>query len=229
MLKNRLINLKEFKNLLIEKKNLLGCIFLTLIFQGIITIIFYNKIRNNPKNKYFKEKLETIPGLLLLFVVNISLVTLILLRSLNFYMKFGVFIIFSIIQGLFLGGVLRYINEELINSALYSAVSLFICFYLIGLLVVYFKLDLSGLALFLFSSLLLLIIIRITTFFIPSGQVLNRGLSIIGLIIFSIYIIFNTNNILLKYNNNGYDCIRGALDYYLDIINIFLELLNLKN
>jgi len=43
-----------------------------------------------------------------------------------------------------------------------------------------------------------------------------------------LYIIYDTNKILLKYNNTNDYCIIGALDYYLDVINIFIDLLRLS-
>ena len=49
--------------------------------------------------------------------------------------------------------------------------------------------------------------------------------SIISLFIFSLYIIYDTNNILQR-NYNG-DFITASLDYYLDVLNIFIDLLNL--
>ena len=54
-------------------------------------------------------------------------------------------------------------------------------------------------------------------------------LSIISLVIFILYIIYDTNKILLKYDNTTQFCITGALDYYLDIINIFIDMLRLSS
>ena len=42
------------------------------------------------------------------------------------------------------------------------------------------------------------------------------------------YILYDTNNILLKTSGNGGDdCIRGGLDYYMDILNLFSEYLEM--
>ena len=68
--------------------------------------------------------------------------------------------------------------------------------------------------------------IVMTTIFLKSSEFQERTLTIFGLILFSMYIVYNTNNILLKYRNGNIDCIRGAVDYYLDIINIFIRTIN---
>ena len=75
--------------------------------------------------------------------------------------------------------------------------------------------------LFLFYSLFLLIIAQIFNIFHKS-TILMKLLAAIGIIIFSGYIIYDTNTILQR-NYYG-DFITASLDYYLDIINIFIKL-----
>ena len=53
---------------------------------------------------------------------------------------------------------------------------------------------------------------------------IHRYLTAIGLVLFSVYIVYDTNTILQK-DYYG-DFITASLDYYLDIINIFVRLLN---
>jgi FtsH-binding integral membrane protein len=52
-----------------------------------------------------------------------------------------------------------------------------------------------------------------------SGAV--KGLSVVGLMLFSLFVVYDTNTILQR-NYYG-DFITASLDYYLDIINIFLN------
>ena len=63
--------------------------------------------------------------------------------------------------------------------------------------------------------------------FTGTFNMLQKAFSFIGLIIFSIYIIYDTNSILQR-NYYG-DFITASLDYYLDIINIFLDIVNINN
>ena len=53
-----------------------------------------------------------------------------------------------------------------------------------------------------------------------------RSVSMLNIIFFSVYIIYDTNSILQR-NYYG-DFITASLDYYLDIINIFINLINLQ-
>jgi FtsH-binding integral membrane protein len=46
--------------------------------------------------------------------------------------------------------------------------------------------------------------------------------SMVAILLFSMYIIYNTNQIMQR-DYNG-DFIRASLDYYLDILNLFLNL-----
>ena len=69
---------------------------------------------------------------------------------------------------------------------------------------------------------------RLFSLFFKDSPIINKYLSISGITIFMLYIIYNTNEILLKYKNNKDYCIKGAYDYYLDIINIFVKLLEYK-
>ena len=54
-------------------------------------------------------------------------------------------------------------------------------------------------------------------------SVAQKGIAIAGLIIFSIYIVYDTNIILQR--DSEIDFITASINYYLDIINIFNDLL----
>ena len=79
---------------------------------------------------------------------------------------------------------------------------------------------------FLFVSLLILIIAQIFSLFHKS-TILVKSLAAIGIVIFSGYIIYDTNTILQR-NYYG-DFITASLDYYLDILNIFVKLIVLND
>jgi FtsH-binding integral membrane protein len=81
-------------------------------------------------------------------------------------------------------------------------------------------------------ALLSVIITRIFLLFTDKEQreKSNYYLSRFVVLLFSLYIIYDTNNILLKYKNKDKtDCIMGALNYYLDIINLFTEYLRINS
>lgn len=221
--------LEIFKQLLFKKKELLKCIFSTLLFQIIITslVVFYIYKTSEIYN-YLVRDLNTVLIIFLLFVADIFLIFAMVSFKISFNFRFILFIIFSIIQGILLGVITKYIPKEIILSALVSTISIFFTFLLVGFIIVYFGYDISWLGIYLFIALLGLIIVQIVFMFMPESNNKRRYTVIFALILFSIYILYDTNNVLLKYQNTGVDCIRGSLDYYLDILNIFVYSLDSK-
>tara|TARA_Y100000389_G_scaffold200621_1_gene241448 strand:- start:13291 stop:13623 length:333 start_codon:yes stop_codon:yes gene_type:complete len=108
---------------------------------------------------------------------------------------------------------------------------LFLVMLIFGFGAVFYKIDLSWLGLILFLLLILLIFIYIVRIVAPYSSTTNQGLVVFALLLFSIYIIYDTNMILLRYNNKNpdRDCIMGALDYYLDLVNIFVNMISAFN
>lgn len=90
------------------------------------------------------------------------------------------------------------------------------------------KKDVSRIGPILFVGLIGIMIISIVNIFIGSTQ-LELGLSILSLIIFMGYVVYDMNNI--KYLMNSLDedkaAVYGAFQLYLDFINIFIRLLQL--
>jgi FtsH-binding integral membrane protein len=60
-----------------------------------------------------------------------------------------------------------------------------------------------------------------------SYYIYHKIFAIIGILLFSAYIVYDTNVILQK--NYFGDFITASLDYYLDIINLFINLVNFQN
>jgi len=100
--------------------------------------------------------------------------------------------------------------------------------FLIGLFLLMTGIQLSyqfGLALF--YILFALILFEIITYFMGTASLLHKTFGAIGLILFSFYIIYDTNHILQR-NYYG-DFITASMDYYLDILNVFTSLINLTS
>ena len=213
--------LDNFSKLIHKKKNLLKCIFTTLLCQLIITSLIFTIIY---KSKKQINKFRLFYSILFL-IFGIILIMFMTMYQLTFTQRIGFFTLFSVLQGVFLGFSLQYFGATAIMSALIFTCILFVMMLIFGFFLVYFKIDLSWLGIFLFFLLLTLIILRIVSFFSPYSKTRDKLLTVFALILFSVYIIYDTNNILLRYDSIKYerDCILGALDYYLDIINIFVN------
>jgi FtsH-binding integral membrane protein len=139
------------------------------------------------------------------------------------WLKFILFSVFSYIWGILLASFKLKINDTgLINMTMLGSIGIFSIMFLIGsfLLATGIQLGLKT-WLFLFFSLLLLIIVQIF-FLFHKSTMLIKSLAAIGIFIFSGYVIYDTN-VILQRDYYG-DFITASLDYYLDILNIFLKL-----
>ena len=83
----------------------------------------------------------------------------------------------------------------------------------------------------LFIALLLLICSSFLMWFFPRVTIVEIILDIIGLLIFSMYVIYDTQLLMQnkRYHYESDDYILAAMNLYLDIINIFIELLSIMN
>ena len=203
-----------------EKKQLLVSIFANLIVQLGITYYVMEKIQISKDNKLLNN-------FFILFIFQVSIILALVFLPIPIFMKFILFSVFSFSFGIMLSHIKDKVGPDIIKFALLGTVSIFAVMFSIGTYLIMSGIKLGyKTAIFLFYSLLLLILVRLFSLFTKSSQ-LTKILSFIGLIIFSGYIIYDTNAILQR-NYNG-DFIRGSLDYYLDIINIFLDLININS
>ena len=215
-----------------NKSSLLKCIFFTLITQitltmGFIKLLNMTETTNEIINRYQNSFSMSIL-LSLLLIISIVLLYIMIKSSLSYSQKYMVFTLFSLIEAFFLHIILSTYSDETIEFAFYSTIAIFISLFIFGLVVVYLGYDLGWLGLILFMSLFILIITQLIFMFMGNYETYQKVFAVISLTIFMLYIIYDTNKILLKYNNTNDYCIIGALDYYLDVINIFIDLLRLS-
>lgn len=136
------------------------------------------------------------------------------------------FILYSFVTGLTFSSI--FVVYE-ITSIIYIfglAAGLFIIFALIGHFI---KMDLTKLGTFLIMILLGVIICFIVNMFI-GNETFNIGLTIICFIVFLLYVAYDINKVkylLDRFPSSDNLAIYGALQLYLDFINIFIDLLRL--
>ena len=221
--------LKKFSTLLRSKKELMGCIFLTLIFQLVVSVVTMKLDQNmNIVGNLFSEYPRgTMLGV---FIIPI-LILISIMYSKSFATKQILFGLFSIILGLVMSLSIHIINDpKIVESAVYSTLINSVLMFVLGLIIVYFGYDLSWLGILLFISLLILITVRFIGYFTDKSNEYYKNISYISVAIFSLYILYDTNRILLKFQNKSKsDCVNGAMEYYLDIINLFINYLNIDS
>ncbi|KAJ3027366.1 UNVERIFIED_CONTAM: Transmembrane BAX inhibitor motif-containing protein 4 [Siphonaria sp. JEL0065] len=87
------------------------------------------------------------------------------------------------------------------------------------------KLKFEGMQPFLFSSLLVLVQVMFLQAFFPFNQAVDVIFTLFGAVLFCGYIVYDTYMMFEKYNLDEY--IRAAVELYLDILNLFLRILQL--
>jgi FtsH-binding integral membrane protein len=206
----------NFSSLLNGKKELMIMVFANLITQlGITYYVMTNTKVTEADNYNLKHWLLIISTFIIIYFLA--------LVPMPSWLKFILFSLFSYIWGILLASFKLKINDnDLINMTMLGTIGIFSIMFLIGgfLLATGIKLGLKTGG-FLFFSLSILIIFQIFNLFYRSTM-LVKTLSAIGIIIFSGYIIYDTN-IILQRDYYG-DFITASLDYYLDILNIFVKL-----
>ena len=208
-------------SLLKGKKELMILTFANLITQLGIT---YYVMNNTNVTANDKTNMKHFALILLSFIIIFVLA----LVPMPIWLKLILFSAFSYIWGILLASFKLKINDDnLINMAMLGSIGVFFIMFLIGAFLLASGVVLGfDTGLVLFFALLLLIIAQIFSLFHKSTM-LTKSLAAIGIVIFSGYIIYDTNKILQR-NYYG-DFIQASLDYYLDILNIFTKLVTLND
>jgi len=136
------------------------------------------------------------------------------------------FCLYSFITGLTFSSIFVVYHMTSIIMVFGITSLIFLIFALIGY---YTNIDLTKLGIYLFMALLGVIICSIINMFVGS-QTFDLGITIVCLVIFIAYIAYDVQIIkrkLLYINEEDNLAIYGALQLYLDFINIFLRLLQL--
>jgi modulator of FtsH protease len=195
-----------------SKKQFLIAVFANLIVQLGIT---YYVMERTDADLYKKIGVWT----LLLF--QIFILYLMITLQVHPAVKFILFAVLSGSIGVNLAMYKKTYSEELIHVAIKGALSVFVAMFLFGLVLLAFGVYLGPeVGLVLLLSLIGLIFGRIWSYL--SGT-RNKILYTIGVILFSAYVIYDTN-VILRRDYYG-DFITASLDYYLDIINLYSNIL----
>ena len=213
---------KTFINIFDEKKELLVYTFANLIVQLGITYYVMEKtpVTKDDKNRRIKNWIY--------FIIQLGIIFALALIPMHSIFKFLLFCIFSYTWGLSLSFLKLSVPDNIIKFALFGTISIFAVMFCIGtfLLISGIKLGLQF-GIVLFYLLLFLILFQLFYLFSGKSSIMTKVLSIISILLFSVYIIYDTNKILQR-NYYG-DFITASLDYYLDILNIFVDLLSFNS
>lgn len=196
---------------------------LLITFSLVFASRYYHEIVIISYNIYY---------VLVIGILAISLSMNFLIHRLsNFSLKL-LFILYSVIMGLFLSP-LTYVYETIsIVYVLAGAIAMFASMAIYGY---YTTENITGYLKYLFSAVIGMIVVSLFNLYFKSNTI-DTVISIIGVLIFAIYTAVDTqiikNNIINLYYNGDNEIIEkvqiiGALNLYIDFINLFIYLLRI--
>uniref|UniRef100_A0A6C0B026 Uncharacterized protein n=1 Tax=viral metagenome TaxID=1070528 RepID=A0A6C0B026_9ZZZZ len=209
--------------LLNSKKEFLLAVFANLITQ--LGITYYVMINYPIDNKTDKTTVYKSSTYWICLFVTLAIIFILAFVSMPSWLKFILFCIFSISWGILLSFLKLTVDSQAIQMAIFGAMAIFGVMFLFGAFLLLFGVSLGfAFSCWLFFALLLFLIVQIVVGFSGTYSMFHKAIAVVGLILFSLYIVYDTNTILQR-NYYG-DFITASLDYYLDILNIFLDLLS---
>ncbi len=214
-------NLSQLFKLISEKRVFFALILATLVSQLSITYYVSENVKIEEEDGKKKINSKLIGAYVAIFVIILILAFI----TMPPWLKFILFSLFSTAFGVILGYRKSGVDPGIVKSALVGTASIFVTMFAFGVALIASGIKLGlQFGLGLFFALLFLIIVSIVQLFIVESSPLKKIIVIASLLVFSLYIMYDTNNILQR-NYYG-DFITASLDYYLDIINIFSGLLS---
>ena len=211
-----------------EQFNFLYKVYFVLIIQLIITytFLYYLRLNDNIITKFFKD-INILYLIILSFIV--IFIFIFLPHKTSIIIKLLVFLVFSIIIGLLIYNVSEKLDNNSLNTATFSSIFIFFIMSIFAFILKIFNYDIGFIGLYLFAFLIGLIIAQIIMIFTKPNKNIKKIVLYIGIILFSIFVMYDTNQILFRYKIYKGDYIQPAMDFYLDFINIFIKLLSLDN
>lgn len=137
--------------------------------------------------------------------------------------------LYLVLEGLFFGLIVQVYSSQDVTMAFVSATVMFTVLALMGTNT---KKDLSGIGRQAMAALIALIIVMIINIFLRSS-IITLAFSFIGVVIFAALIAWDSQRFRQMYIQYGNQinttnlAIMGALQLYLDFVNLFIQLLNI--
>ncbi|KAI9020997.1 inhibitor of apoptosis-promoting Bax1-domain-containing protein [Phycomyces nitens] len=137
------------------------------------------------------------------------------------YILLGVFTLF---ESQMVGTVVTFYDQTIVLQALIITAGVF---FGLTIFTLQSKWDFSGMGPILYAGIWVLLLAGIVQIFIPFSKGIELAMAIGGVVIFSGYIIFDTFLIFNRYSPEDY--IMASTSLYMDIINLFLRILQILN
>lgn len=216
---------QSFTKLLKQKQGFLLSVYGTLIVELMITFFIVYGFRNHPALSNATKQ-----SLLTYVVVSLALIFILSMVRMPVWLKLIVFTLFSIVTGALLHNATVFLPAATINQALIGAICIFLALSIVGIVLAALGYDLSWMVWMLLAGLVGLLVAHLILIFLDKNKTttkIHRILIYFGLVLFSMYIMYETNIMLGKDYSN--DFVSAAIDLYLDFVNVFTRLLALDS
>lgn len=194
--------------------------FALFFTQLLITYIIVTQLQKSDKFHSFATQ-HKILFFLLSFILPLLIIIILAFVPMPIPLKLLLFTAFSACFGISLAYLKKYMTPEVVKAALLGCIGIFVAMFAAGLLLVLLGVNLWWLGIILLLALIGLIIASIVFMFIDESKKSVRIKAAIAIFIFALFIMYDTNQILQR--DYFGDIVTAALDYYLDVINLFMN------
>lgn len=211
---------QNFGKLLNRRGGFLAAVYALMVFELAVTASVITYMRHNQD---LLAKARKLWWLWLVLVIGLMLVlTLVRLPAV---VRFLIFTLVSVILGITALASSEKVSLENIRAAVVSTVAVFAVMTMLAIVLAAAGIDLSFLTFALMVAALALLIGWIVTLFVKPTTAVVRALLITGVVLFSIFVCFDTNMLLMSTNR---DVVDGSIGLYLDVFNLFSNFLGLE-
>jgi FtsH-binding integral membrane protein len=204
----------NFGSRLRARSGFIASVYALLAVQLAVTAVVVALLRKNPET-YAKIK----RFFWLWFLLSIAVIVVLGFVPMPFLLKAVLFIVFAILLGFNFIAADRKVSPETIRAALISTIGIFLTMTVVAVALAALGVDLSFLYFALFIALIGILVTYIVLIFFPVSEKTSQGILYISMVVFSIYIAYDTN--LMLQPNAVRDVLGSAIGLYLDIMNLF--------
>jgi FtsH-binding integral membrane protein len=155
-----------------------------------------------------------------LYLTHLIIGLIVIFVPLSFYIKSGLFILFSFFSGMMYSKL--NLSSTQLRNVFIRTILLYIGLILLSIGMIYLNVILGAThGTIVFMAITSIFIFGLVTLFDPIVQYNQKAYAIAIIVLFSIFIIYDTHYLLLRNTDN---IIAGAIDYYLDLVNISVQL-----
>lgn len=201
-----------------NKAPFMGAVIALMIAQLLVTLYVMQKLYTNERLQ--KLLLSSWIYTLAAFLAPLVIIVILAFVPMPMYAKLVLFTTFSVSFGVLLSMSRRLLRPELVRVALLATLGVFIAMFVFGMVLAGFGYDVFWLGAILFVALIIALISGIVMLFTDPDQKTVRIRAILIVVLFSLYVLYDTNQIIMRDYSGDY--VTASIDYYLDTINLFV-------